>query len=288
MAQADNLESRFIKLWNNNKANLESIKMNMEYKLSSNSYLDNKEELNESVKTLDNILRMNPTLLLQTSEIKMKDKDLSLLSEGLRGFIQELNIKNEDEVLSTLSDLTKMIKTRQNFLSQYKQAIENPTSLQEKIDKVKKESAEVTTNKQIRKGVNRLNKAKSLANFREILTTFDENTDIDELIRIADEEENNTFAKEYRKINIFKENLNSIANNVSPKDLEGLKKEEDRKSIIAHAKELYSKLFDTTNKLDDVLKIDSPFFQETLNSLKKESPEYSDSYWYTLENLMSK
>ena len=66
------------------------------------------------------------------------------------------------------------------------------------------------------------------------------------------------------------------------------KKEEDRKSIIAHAKELYSKLFDTTNKLDDVLKIDSPFFQETLNSLKKESPEYSDSYWYTLENLMSK
>ena len=288
MAQADNLESRFIKLWNNNKANLESIKMNMEYELSSNSYLDNKEELNESVKTLDNILRMNPTLLLQTSEIKMKDKDLSLLSEGLRGFIQELNIKNEDEILGNLSDLTKMIKTRQNFLSQYKQAIENPTSLQEKIDKIKKESAKVTTNKQIKKGVNRLNKAKSLANFREILTTFDENTDIDELVRIADEEENNTFAKEYRKINTFKENLNSIANNVTPKDLEGLKKEEDRKSIIAHAKELYSKLFDTTNKLDDVLKIDSPFFQETLNSLKKESPEYSDSYWYTLENLMSK
>ena len=288
MAQADNLESRFIKLWNNNKANLESIKMNMEYELSSNSYLDNKEELNESVKTLDNILRMNPTLLLQTSEIKMKDKDLSLLSEGLRGFIQELNIKNEDEILGNLSDLTKMIKTRQNFLSQYKQAIENPTSLQEKIDKIKKESAKVTTNKQIKKGVNKLNKAKSLANFREILTTFDENTDIDELVRIADEEENNTFAKEYRKINTFKENLNSIANNVTPKDLEGLKKEEDRKSIIAHAKELYSKLFDTTNKLDDVLKIDSPFFQETLNSLKKESPEYSDSYWYTLENLMSK
>ena len=289
MAQADNLESRFIKLWNNNKANLESIREGLQYIREKTPNETNKEDnLDKSINALNSVLHMNPSLLLETSEMKIKDTDLFSLSEGLKNVLQVTNVKNEDEVLSTLSDLTKMIKTRQNFLSQYKQAIENPTSLQEKIDKVKKESAKVTTNKQIKKGVNRLNKAKSLANFREILTTFDENTDIDELVRIADEEENNTFAKEYRKINTFKENLNSIANNVTPKDLEGLKKEEDRKSIIAHAKELYSKLFDTTNKLDDVLKIDSPFFQETLNNLKKESPEYSDSYWYTLENLMSK
>jgi hypothetical protein len=77
MAQADNLESRFIKLWNDNKANLESIREGLQYIREKTPNETNKEDnLDKSINALNSVLHMNPSLLLETSEMKIKDTDL--------------------------------------------------------------------------------------------------------------------------------------------------------------------------------------------------------------------